>query len=115
MHEEQISCRRAKGKGGGRGFTHVPCGHYSSWPKKWSSWVGKKRVWRCRASISVPPACEAGALPVELHPLSMLLAETQFCSIVFTTFCEPRLPAYCCARCVLPVAQRWFHGRNKHM
>jgi hypothetical protein len=27
-----------------------------------------KRRWRSRVSIPVPPACEAGALPFELHP-----------------------------------------------
>ena len=32
-----------------------------------------KRRWRSRVSIPVPPACEAGALPFELHPpLSMI-------------------------------------------
>ena len=33
----------------------------------------EKRRWRSRVSIPVPPACEAGALPFELHPpLSMI-------------------------------------------
>ena len=31
-----------------------------------------KKVWRIRASIPVPPACKAGALPFELIPQSCL-------------------------------------------
>ena len=30
--------------------------------------ISKKEDWRIRASIPVPPACEAGALPFELIP-----------------------------------------------
>jgi hypothetical protein len=37
----------------------------------------KKKWWRSRVSIPVPPACKAGALPLELHPQLVLHVWTQ--------------------------------------
>ena len=39
----------------------------------------KKKKWRCRASIPVPLACKASALPFELHP-------PDFITLSFTVF-----------------------------
>ena len=35
---------------------------------QWQIWKEEKKRWRIRVSILVPPACEAGALPLELIP-----------------------------------------------
>ena len=47
----------------------------------------KKKTWRIRASIPVPPACEAGALPFELIPqthLKQASCEGNNCTCVST-------------------------------
>ena len=45
----------------------------------------KRRFWRCGASIPVPLACEASALPFELHPLEcvcfVIMKQPSFCCV----------------------------------
>ena len=50
--------------------------------------VNKERKWRRGASIRLPLACDASALPSELHPLKNQFSDSTYQYTVFIGFAE---------------------------